>query len=113
MDLNVNFQGLKYNFKKVQGCFCKITNTDEFSELLFYWKIGGIGPRSVDRIHDAGEWVHGTSLNVSRSSGDLQPGLNEPKGYPALLILATDTEMDDPQRLGWQGRRERGGGSSE
>jgi hypothetical protein len=25
MDLNVKLQGLKYNFGKVQGCFCKIT----------------------------------------------------------------------------------------
>jgi hypothetical protein len=25
MDLNVKLQELKYNFGKVQGCFCKIT----------------------------------------------------------------------------------------
>jgi hypothetical protein len=30
---------------------------------------------------------------VSRSSGDLRLGLNEPKGYLALLILAIDVEM--------------------
>jgi hypothetical protein len=23
MDLNVKLQGLKYNYEKVQGCFCK------------------------------------------------------------------------------------------
>jgi hypothetical protein len=34
MDQYVNFQGLKYNFKKVWGCFCKITKADEFSELM-------------------------------------------------------------------------------
>jgi hypothetical protein len=50
----------------------------------------------VDRVHDAGARVNETSLNVSRSSGDLRPGLNEPKGYPALLILAVDTGMDGP-----------------
>jgi hypothetical protein len=36
-DLNIKFRGLKYNFGKVQGCFCK--NTDprdilEFTKLF-------------------------------------------------------------------------------
>jgi hypothetical protein len=43
----------------------------------------------------AGPRVHGTSLNVSRSSSDLWLGLNEPKGYSALLILVVDAGMDD------------------
>jgi hypothetical protein len=34
---------------------------------------------------------------VSHSSGDLRPGLNEPKGYSALLILVVDAGMDDPR----------------
>jgi hypothetical protein len=34
------------------------------------------------------------------SSGDLWRGLNEPKGYSALLILVVDAGMDDPRRLG-------------
>jgi hypothetical protein len=39
MDLNENFQGLKHNFEKVQGCFSKFSRADEFSlitELFFY-----------------------------------------------------------------------------
>jgi hypothetical protein len=59
MDLYVNFQRLKHNFKKVRRCFCKITRADEFSELMNYFsieKISGIGPRSVDRFH--GDPVH-------------------------------------------------------
>jgi hypothetical protein len=39
MDPYVNYQGLKHNFKKVQGCFCKITSANEFSlntKLFFY-----------------------------------------------------------------------------
>jgi hypothetical protein len=39
MDLYVNFQGLKHKFKKVWGCFYKITMVGEFSlvtELFFY-----------------------------------------------------------------------------
>jgi hypothetical protein len=39
MDLYVNFQGLKHNFKKVWGCFCKITNVGELSELMNYFSI--------------------------------------------------------------------------
>jgi hypothetical protein len=39
MDLYVNFQGLKHNFKKVQGCFCKITRAGEFLELMNYFSI--------------------------------------------------------------------------
>jgi hypothetical protein len=52
----------------------------------------------VDQVHDVGARVHVTSLNVRCSSGDLRPGLNESKGYSALLILVVDTGMDDPQR---------------
>jgi hypothetical protein len=58
----------------------------------------------LDRVHDVGAWVHGTSLNMSRSSGDLRPGLNEPKGYLALLILVVYAGMDGPRWLGRQGR---------
>jgi hypothetical protein len=34
MDLNVKLQGLKYNFGKVHGCFCKITAFWDFLEFL-------------------------------------------------------------------------------
>jgi hypothetical protein len=39
MDLYVNFQGLKYNFEKVWGCFGKITRWQQIfriNELFFY-----------------------------------------------------------------------------
>jgi hypothetical protein len=49
----------------------------------------------VDQDHGAGARVHVTSLIVSHSSGDLWLGLNEPKGYLALLILAVHAGMDD------------------
>jgi hypothetical protein len=62
----------------------------------------------VDRVHSTGARVHMTSLNVSCSSGDLRPGLNELKGYPSLLILAVDAGMDGQQQLSWQGRRDCG-----
>jgi hypothetical protein len=63
----------------------------------------------VDRVHSAGAQVHGTLLNVSHSSGDLRPGLNEPKRYPAFLILDIDAGMDGPWRLGRPGRNARPG----
>jgi hypothetical protein len=36
MDLYVNFQGLKHNFKKVWGVFAKLP-AGEFSELMHYF----------------------------------------------------------------------------
>jgi hypothetical protein len=38
--------------------------------------------------------VHGISLNEDRPSGNLWLGLNEPKGYPAPLILAVGFDLD-------------------
>jgi hypothetical protein len=63
----------------------------------------------VDQVHGVGARVHGTSLNVSHSFGNLRPGLNEPKGYPNLLILVVDAGMDDPWWLHRQGWRDCGG----
>jgi hypothetical protein len=40
MGLNVKLQGLKYNFRKVQGCFCKITGAGYFLDLLNYFSKG-------------------------------------------------------------------------
>jgi hypothetical protein len=47
--------------------------------------------------------VHRTSLNMSHSSSDLRLGLNEPKGYPTLLILFVDAGMDDTHGFRWGG----------
>jgi hypothetical protein len=63
----------------------------------------------VDRVYDVSARVHGTSLNVSHSFGDLRPGLNESKGYSTLLILAVGVGMDDPRWLGRHERHDRGG----
>jgi hypothetical protein len=48
MDLNVKLQGLKYNYEKVQGCFCKILRFQRFSgfmELFSLRKIHRICPQ--------------------------------------------------------------------
>jgi hypothetical protein len=34
MDLNVKLQGLKYNFGKIQGCFCKKYDILGFSRIF-------------------------------------------------------------------------------
>jgi hypothetical protein len=64
MDLYVNFQGLKHNFEKVHMCFCNISRASEFSlitELFFYRKFHGIGPRSHrPGSQGFGPWVHGS-----------------------------------------------------
>jgi hypothetical protein len=48
MDLNVKLQGLKYNYEKVQGCFCKIPRFQRFlgfMELFSLRKIRRICPQ--------------------------------------------------------------------
>jgi hypothetical protein len=37
MDLNVKLQGFKYNLRKDQGCFCKMTSIGYFPNLLNYF----------------------------------------------------------------------------
>jgi hypothetical protein len=37
MALNIKLWGLKYNFRKVQGCFCKIPSVGHFQDLLNYF----------------------------------------------------------------------------
>jgi hypothetical protein len=62
MDLNVKLQGSRYNFKKVQGCFCKITCAGDFCNYSNYFskeKSHEIGPRYIDRVHDGWDYrVH-------------------------------------------------------
>jgi hypothetical protein len=48
MDLNVKLRGLKYNYEKVQGCFCKILRFQPFlgfMELFSLRKIRRICPQ--------------------------------------------------------------------
>jgi hypothetical protein len=83
MDLNVNFQGLKHIFKKIQWCFYKITRAVKFSELMNYFSnekrwnrstVHGPGPQR------SGPPVYETSLNRGRPSGDLRCGFNTNEG---------------------------------
>jgi hypothetical protein len=52
MDINVNFQGLKYNFEKIRSVFTKLPGAGYFLDFMNYFskeKSCGIGPRSVNR----------------------------------------------------------------
>jgi hypothetical protein len=69
MDLNVKLQGLKYNYEKVQGCFCKIPRFQwflRFMELFSFKKIRRICPR----YHGPGPLVpaHGSMDFIKRRS---------------------------------------------
>jgi hypothetical protein len=84
MDLNVKLQGLKYNFKKVQGCFCKIPSADYFLDLLNYFSKG----KSMEYVHGVVSRVYGGlrarsmgSLNPGCRLGDLRSGFKIAKCY--------------------------------
>jgi hypothetical protein len=73
MDLNVKLWGLKYNYRKVCRCFCKIPGLAEFSEFLIYFST----KKSVNRVHGLVDQVHGSwltsppsALNVSHWPSD-------------------------------------------
>jgi hypothetical protein len=53
MDLYVKLQGLKYNFRKVQGCFYKIPSAGYFLKLMNYFPWTD---RAMDQVHNSGAW---------------------------------------------------------
>jgi hypothetical protein len=84
MVLNVKLQGLKYNYEKVQGCFCKIPRFQRFlglMELFSLRKIHRICPQHRGPVHR--RWLTGlrTSLNASRWLPDQRLGLNQANRY--------------------------------
>jgi hypothetical protein len=83
MDLNVKLKGLKYNFRKLWGCFCKITVAWELSDLndlFFYKKSMKYVHGFMDWVHAADSWVHKPSLNEGRPSGDLRSRSKRSRG---------------------------------
>jgi hypothetical protein len=110
MDLYENFQGLKHNFEKVQGCFCKITRAGQFLELMNYFSIKNWWNRFTVCRPGPRRPVHrstATSLNQDRPRLDQRHRLNTQRGIGRLIVVV-DAGMDDPQRLGRQGRRDCG-----
>jgi hypothetical protein len=57
----------------------------------------------INRVHAAGSWVHGPSLNEGCPSGDLRSRSKRPKGYFPNLIVVVGAQVDGSQCLiGWQ-----------
>jgi hypothetical protein len=61
MDLYVKLQGIKYSFKKIQGCFCKIPGADEFTESINLFSI----QKGVEYVHGLIDPVHGAPIHWS------------------------------------------------
>jgi hypothetical protein len=84
MDLNIKLQGLKYNYEKVQGCFCKILIFQRFlgfMELFSLRKFVEYVHSTADRVHRrrlTGLW---TSLNTDRWLPDRRLKLNQSNRY--------------------------------
>jgi hypothetical protein len=81
------------------------------NELFFYSKIGGIGPRPVDRVH--GGWCTGPwdLLNGDHWRPDPRQGFNQAKGYSAIQswLSARDRTAAAASSLTLQRGRDRGG----
>jgi hypothetical protein len=102
MDLNVKLQGLKYNYEKVHGCFCKILRFQRFlgfMELFSLRKIRRIyqqhhGPGPPAPAHGSTEFIKRRSL-VTGSTSQIKP--IEP--VSRLLISVVHRRSDG--RGGW------------
>jgi hypothetical protein len=70
MVLNVKLQGLKYNFEKVQGCFCKILRLQRFSRFMELFSLRKIcricpqhcGPDPLSPAHGPTDFIKRRSL---------------------------------------------------
>jgi hypothetical protein len=89
MDLNVKLQGLKYNYEKLHGCFCKILRFQWFSgfmELFSLRKIcricpRGCGPGPPALAHGSTDFIKRQPL-ASRSMAQIEP--SEPVSRPFI-----------------------------
>jgi hypothetical protein len=83
------------------------------NDLFFYSKFGGIGPRSIDRVHDGRSMSPWTLIKWESSADGWTAQIKTHKGVSDNLIMAINAGMDGSRWLDWQGRRDRGGGSPE
>jgi hypothetical protein len=97
MDLNVKLQGLKYNYEKVQGCFCKIPMFMRFSGFMELFSLRRIrricpqhrGPGPPMPVHGSTNFIKRRSL-ASGSTTQLDP--SEP--LSRLLISVVHHRSD-------------------
>jgi hypothetical protein len=105
MDLYVKLYGLKHNFRKVLGCFCKITGFHEFlelTELFFYRKSGVAGVR----FYEPSPWSRCTGLTTSLNVSC--PRLDQRSDLIRVLDFITDGAQR-PERWGRRATVARGG----
>jgi hypothetical protein len=69
MNINVKLQGLKYNFRKIQGCFVKFPWSGYFLELTNYFSIENL----VEYAHGLVHRVHGGWSMDHRIGNDSRP----------------------------------------
>jgi hypothetical protein len=114
MDLNIKLQGLKYNYEKVQGCFCKILRFQRFlgfMELFSLRKIHRIcpryrGPGPLAPAHGSTNFNKCRSL-ASESTTQIKPS----ESVSRLLISAVHHRSDGWLGLGAVRAHTRGGAS--
>jgi hypothetical protein len=88
--------GLKQNFRKNQGCFCKIPGVGYFLELFSFRKLFGIDPQrrwtgSMWPVHKFIKWQPSKSWSTVL--------IKIAKGVFHLLILVVNQAMDGAQQL--------------
>jgi hypothetical protein len=117
MDLNVKLQGLKYNYEKNQGCFCKILRFQWFSRFMVLFLLRkihricpqhrGLGPPAP--AHGSMDFIKCRSL-PSRSTAQIDPS------EPLFRLLISVVHHRSGSRGGWlwpgaASARARGGAS--
>jgi hypothetical protein len=114
MDLNVKLQGLKYNYEKVQGCFCKILSFQRFSEFVELFSLRKIhricpqprGPGPPVLAHWSTDFIKHRSFAFGSTTQ-----IESSKPVSQLLILVVHRWSDGWLQPGVAPARARGGTS--
>jgi hypothetical protein len=102
MDLNVKLQGLKYNYEKLQGCFCKILRIQRFSNFMELFSLRkicricprGCGPGPPASAHGSTDFIKRRSL-ASGSRAQIEPS------EPVSRLLISTVHHRSNGRDGW------------
>jgi hypothetical protein len=79
------------------------------NELFFYRKFDGIGPWSIDRVHDDRSTSPQTLIKWESSAYESMAHIKTREGVSDNLIVPVNARMNGSRRLGQRGRRDRGG----
>jgi hypothetical protein len=73
----------------------------EINKLFFYRKFGGIGPRSIDRVHAGRSTSLRTLIKWGPSADGSMTQIKRREGVLDILIMAINAKMNGSQWLGW------------